>query len=105
MKTKKERIFYFDVLRAFAIIGVIICHVDHFFGPLTTPAQIITQMTFHDIGNIGVPIFLMISGALLLNREYPSLEKFLKKRFARIIYPFIFWIILILGQLYYHGYN
>ena len=102
---KKERIFYFDVLRAFAIIGVIICHVDHFFGPLTTPAQIITQMTFHDIGNIGVPIFLMISGALLLNRDYPSLEKFLKRRFARIIYPFIFWIILILGQLYYHGYN
>ena len=47
----------------------------------------------------------MISGALLLNREYPSLEKFLKRRFARIIYPFIFWIILILGQLYYHGYN
>ena len=51
-----------------------------------------------------MPIFLMISEALLLNREYPSLEKFLKHRFARIIYPFIFWIILILGQLYLHGY-
>ena len=105
MKTKKERIFYYDLLRAFAIIAVIICHVDHFFGPLTTQTQIIAQMTFHDIGDIGVPIFLMISGALLLNREYPSLPQFLKKRFVRIIYPFIFWIILILGQLYYHGYN
>ena len=93
------------MLRAFAIIAVIICHVDHFFGPLTTQTQIIAQMTFHDIGDIGVPIFLMISGALLLNREYPSLPQFLKKRFVRIIYPFIFWIILILGQLYYHGYN
>lgn len=105
MKTKKERIFYYDLLRAFAIIAVIICHLDHFFGPLTTPAEIIAQMTFHDIGNIGVPIFLMISGALLLNRDYPSLSDFLKRRFARIIYPFIFWIILILGQLYLHGYN
>ncbi|WP_407379036.1 acyltransferase [Methanobrevibacter sp.] len=105
MKTKKERIFYYDLLRAFAIIAVIICHVDHFFGPLTTQAQIIAQMTFHDIGDIGVPIFLMISGALLLNRDYPSLPDFLKRRFARIIYPFIFWIILILGQLYYCGYN
>ncbi|WP_296890938.1 acyltransferase [uncultured Methanobrevibacter sp.] len=104
MKTKKERIFYYDFLRAFAIIAVIICHVEHFFGPLTTPTQIIAEMTFKDIGMIGVPIFLMISGALLLNREYPSLEKFLKKRFARIVYPFIFWIILILGQLYLHGY-
>ncbi|WP_407424348.1 acyltransferase [Methanobrevibacter sp.] len=105
MKTKKERIFYYDVLRAFAIIAVIICHVDHFFGPLTTQTQIIAQMTFHDIGRIGVPIFLMISGALLLNREYPNLSDFLKRRFTRIIYPFIFWIILILAQLYYHGYN
>ena len=90
---------------AFAIIAIIICHVDDFFDPLRTPAQIITQMTFQDIRNIGVPIFLMISGALLLNREYPNLGNFLKRRFARIIYPFIFWTILILGQLYYHGYN
>lgn len=105
MKTKKERIFYYDFLRAFAIIAVIICHVDHFFGPLTDTTQIIGQMTFHSIGNVGVPIFLMISGALLLNREYPDLGQFLKKRFTRIIYPFIFWIILILGQLYLYGYN
>lgn len=101
----KERIFYFDVLRAFAIIAVIICHVGHFFGPLTTPAEIISELTFINIGMAGVPIFLMISGALLLNREYPNLKNFLKHRFARIIYPFIFWTILILGQLYYHGYN
>ncbi|MBE6496165.1 MAG: acyltransferase [Methanobrevibacter thaueri] len=105
MAVKKERIFYYDALRAFAIIAVIICHVDMFFGPLTSQTQVIAQMTFHDIGRIGVPIFLMISGALLLNRDYPDLGHFLKKRFARIIYPFIFWIILILGQLYlYHYY-
>lgn len=101
----KERIFYYDLLRAFAIIAVIICHVDIFFGPLTTQGQIISQMAFHDIGRIGVPIFLMISGALLLNREYPDLGQFLKKRFARIIYPFIFWIILILAQLHYYNYS
>ncbi len=101
----KERIFYYDLLRAFAIIAVIICHVDIFFGPLTTQSQIIAQMTFHDIGRIGVPIFLMISGSLLLNRDYPDLGQFLKKRFARIIYPFIFWIILILAQLHYYNYS
>ena len=73
-----------------------------FFGPLTTQSQIIAQMTFHDIGRIGVPIFLMISGALLLNRKY-DLGDFLKRRFARIIYPFIFWIILIIAQLCWMG--
>lgn len=100
MKTKKQRIFYYDFLRAFAIIAVLICHVDFFFGPLNTPIEIIGQMTFHDIGRIGVPIFLMISGALLLNRDY-ELYDFIKRRFTRIIYPFIFWIILILAQIYY----
>ena len=103
MKTKKERIFYYDLLRAFAIIAVIICHVDFYFGPLNTPFEVIAQLTFHDIGRIGVPIFLMISGALLLNRDYPSLKDFLKRRFARIIYPFIFWMILItLTNVYFH---
>ena len=105
MKTKKERIFYYDFLRAFAIIAVIICHVNHFFGPLVGTTQIVAQMTFHDIGRIGVPIFLMISGALILNRPYPDLTEFLKKRFTRIINPFIFWIILILVQLQYYRYN
>ena len=103
MKTKKERIFYYDFLRAFAIIAVIICHVDFYFGPIAFPTEEILRMTFHDIGRIGVPIFLMISGALLLNRDYPSLGDFLKRRFARIIYPFIFWMILItLTNFYFH---
>ena len=103
MKTKKERIFYYDMLRAFAILAVIICHVDFYFGSLNTPIEVIAQLTFHDIGRIGVPIFLMISGALLLNRDYPSLKDFLSRRFARIIYPFIFWMILItLTHFYFH---
>ena len=95
MNAKKERIFYYDFLRAFAIIAVLMCHVDIFFGQLNTPLQIVSQMTFHDIGRLGVPIFLMISGALLLNRDY-ELSNFIKKRFARIIYPFIFWVSLII---------
>lgn len=93
MKTK-ERIFYYDFLRAFAIIAVIICHVDIFYGTLSAPWQIIAKLTFHDIGRMGVPIFLMISGALLLNRDY-NLQNFLKRRFTRIIYPYIFWMFVL----------
>ena len=103
MKTKKERIFYYDMLRAFAIIAVIICHVDFYFGNITTPVGILAKMTFHDIGRIVVPIFLMISGALLLNRDYTSLGDFIKRRFTRIVTPFIFWIILItLTNIHFH---
>lgn len=98
MKTK-ERIFYYDFLRAFAIIAVILCHIDVFYGSLNTPLQILCKLTINDIGRMGVPIFLMISGALLLNRDY-ELSDFLKRRFARIIYPFIFWMALILGGMF-----
>ena len=93
MKTE-QRIFYYDFLRAFAIIAVLICHVDIFYGSLSAPWQITAKLIFHDIGRIGVPIFLMISGALLLNRDY-VLSDFLKRRFTRIIYPFVFWMFLI----------
>ena len=55
--TTKERIFYYDFLRAFAIIAVIICHIMIFFGPATTLAEKILQLTIHDIGRMGVPIF------------------------------------------------
>ena len=102
MVKKKDRIFYYDLLRAIAIIAVIICHMDLFFGILDTPLKIISHMTFREIGGVGVPIFLMISGALLLNRNY-DLSDFLKRRFTRIIYPFIFWFIVIsCGLLYFN---
>lgn len=50
-------------------------------------------VAYMDIGIIGVPIFLMISGSLLLNRNY-TLSEFMEKRFSRILIPFAFWSIL-----------
>ena len=47
----------------------------------------------------------MISGALLLNKDY-DLSLFLKKRFTRIIYPFIFWVaLLVIGLYIFHEYS
>lgn len=44
----------------------------------------------------------MLSGALLLNRDF-SLKDFFKKRFSRIVYPYIFWISItvILGYFFF----
>jgi surface polysaccharide O-acyltransferase-like enzyme len=103
---KKERIYYYDLLRAIAIIMVILCHVDIFFGAFDSELKIILIPGLHRIALTGVPIFLMISGALLLNKDY-TLSYFLKRRFARIIYPFIFWmgLILIIGYFYFNWSN
>ncbi|SHM65666.1 acyltransferase [Flavobacterium chilense] len=37
-----------------------------------------------------VPVFVMLTGALMLGKTY-ELNDFLKKRFSRIVFPFLFW--------------
>lgn len=96
-----QRIFYYDFLRAFAIFAVILCHVDGIIGYSFWNLKVALPGLLTTIALTGVPIFLMLSGALLLNKEY-SLKEFFKKRFSRIIYPFIFWmaISIFIGILY-----
>lgn len=50
---------------------------------------------FNSFSRFAVPMFIMISGALLINNKY-SLSYFLKKRAARIIPPLIFWSVIYL---------
>lgn len=82
-----------DNLRVVATIAVIIIHV-------ATPA-VFTQFNVNNnhwwIGNIYasicrfcVPVFLMLTGALLLPQQQ-NLSTFLNKRFKRVLLPFIFW--------------
>ncbi|KZX11052.1 acyltransferase [Methanobrevibacter filiformis] len=89
------RIFYLDQLRVLAIIGVIIIHVSQsFLGVLDiSNFNWIVSDAFFNIARFAVPIFLALSGVLLLNREY-KIKEFFKKRLARIISPFIFWGII-----------
>ena len=93
MSTKK-RIFYLDELRMLAILAVMLCHIDNMYPYVTTSLKAAIPYFLTAFGRIGVPLFLMLSGALLLNRDY-ELGFFLKKRFSRILIPFIFWVIVI----------
>ncbi len=40
-----------------------------------------------------VPLFVMLSGYLLLGKDYP-LPDFLKRRFSRVVIPAIFWMLI-----------
>lgn len=40
-----------------------------------------------------VPLFVMLSGFLLLGKDYP-LGDFLKRRFSRVVIPALFWMVL-----------
>lgn len=99
---KRKRIFYLDELRALAILLVILCHTARIYEPFTYEnLHAAIPGLLNIIGLVGVPLFFMISGSLLLNRDY-TLNEFFKKRFSRILYPSIFWISLtsIIGFLF-----
>ena len=92
----RNRIFYLDEIRALAILLVMMCHIIREFC-IIRPAGSLgwsASAVLIDLGVMGVPLFLMISGSLLLNRDY-ELKDFLKRRFTRILVPFIFWGLLL----------
>ena len=85
-----------DLIRTIAIIGVILLHASN---DLTIQQmnqfEIIRWTTvdvYESMGRIGVPLFVMLTGALLLQpSKNESLSAFFKKRWARIGLPWIFW--------------
>lgn len=95
MSDVKKRIFYLDEIRALAILLILLVHTVKWFIPNLVPHSIswIYGEVLMCIGNLGVLLFFMISGALLLNKEY-DIGDFLKRRFTRVLIPFIFWIII-----------
>ena len=90
----KKRIFYYDVLRAIAIIGIVFCHASVAFvlKGVTSPTFYISAF-FDCLRDFSIPIFVMLSGALLVNRN-DSLGDFFKKRLSRLFIPFIFWVLI-----------
>ena len=89
-KTKK-RIIYLDYLRVLAILGVLINHISATWGHMAFNGNV--ALVYNSLGKIGVPVFLMLTGVLLLNNKLP-ISSFIKRRYPRVLIPFIFWIAL-----------
>lgn len=93
MVLRENRIFYLDELRVIAILCVIFAHTIQNFPVnmdyLTSP----TLLSYLTVARMGVVLFFMISGALLIGRDY-NLFNFFKRRVSRIVIPTIFWQII-----------
>jgi len=95
MHLKTNKIQWLDILRTLAILAVIFIHIT---SPLVN-MNYIKNMHYWWIGNVvmsasrfAVPIFLMLSGASMLGKEY-KLGEFYKKRIVRVLVPFLFWMV------------
>jgi|GEM_PF-797831 len=95
--------FSVDLIRCIAIVLIILVHTSgfptRFFNPQVTTMDVVNWFTtdvYAAFGMIGVPLFVMLTGALLLNpnKADEPLKVFYKKRLDRIALPFIFWTIV-----------
>jgi surface polysaccharide O-acyltransferase-like enzyme len=94
--------FNVDLIRTVAMVGVILLHAS---GQWLITSQEMGQLTplgittwaivdvYQSLGVLSVPIFLMLTGALLLQpqKQNERLNVFFKKRLARVGLPFLFW--------------
>lgn len=104
---KKERIFYLDFIRALSVMAIVIWH----FNTSLNENHINTQellFPFHangHLGEIGVSLFFIISGAALMYtyKNTLDLKHYFKSRFISI-YP-MFWIAYISAFLYFFYIN
>lgn len=101
----RDRVMYFDFLRIIAICAVVVLHVS---AQNYSSAEVDTlewqAFNFYDsIVRWGVPVFVMISGALFLDGEH-SIEKIYKKNITRIVVAFIFWSLIyaVNNMIYFH---
>lgn len=98
MTTQKNAIFYIDFLRFIAAIAVVEIHVlgpfRFLYGDIPN-SDWLAAMGINSITRWAVPIFMMISGALLLSTQRIfDCEHYLTKRLSKVAIPFIGWTVI-----------
>ena len=97
MTSKKENIFYLEVLRALAAIAVIVIHVlgpyRYLYGEVSDPSWL-TAVAINSMVRWCVPVFIMITGVLFLSDQRPfDLNYFMRGRLFKVFVPFLFWAV------------
>ncbi len=98
------RLFFADVIRAAAILLVLLFHSTNFYIDLFKMDQggWLIANAARSLSYSCVPLFFMLSGLLLLNPEKSeSIAVFFSKRFVRVLVPFLFWASVGLAYLMY----
>jgi surface polysaccharide O-acyltransferase-like enzyme len=101
---KPQNLDWINNLRIIALFAVIVLHTT---SPVMEqfnkgPLQVWLVGDFYNsLVRFAVPVFVMISGALLLGRDY-ELGDFLKKRLSRVVLPFLFWSLVYIAYMFYN---
>ncbi|ADV85141.1 acyltransferase [Vibrio vulnificus] len=91
----RERVQFFDLLRCVAAVAVIAIHVlapyRHELGGIPFD-QWVTAVGINGISRWAVPVFILITGALMLSDTRPfDLPYYARRRLGKVLIPFLFW--------------
>jgi len=96
-----ENLEWIDSLRVFATFSVVFLHVasgiSYRYGSFSNFYWWVGNI-YDSSARFCVPVFLMISGALILSKTYENIGEYLKKRVLRILFPFLFWSIIYIAK-------
>ena len=99
----EQRIPWLDYSRAITILFVILVHATENLYPMK--ADVLMTMSGHSslfapiaftLGRMGVPLFLFLTGYLLLDRDYDisRINRFLRKNWLALFMTTEIWIVL-----------
>ena len=96
---QENKTLWYDNLRVVATIAVIGIHVSSNYSTSgnISAYDFWVGNIFNSLSRFAVPVFVMLSGALLLSKDY-GISIFLKKRLVRLILPFIFWSLIYIAN-------
>ncbi|MBB5225960.1 hypothetical protein DYE50_11175 [Treponema ruminis] len=92
-----RRDFGYDLIRIIAILMVVMIHVSAYvvtyFDPDTDNITFVIGNIFNGLGRAGTPLFMLLSGALLLNEEKQfDTQRFYSKSLLGICMLLLFWL-------------
>ena len=100
-----RRLYALDLIRALAIFSVIACHALEHALPASfnvlaeiSPVKFVAYFAVLLFGRLGVPLFLFLTGYLLLNKKYDdqmAIRNFYKRNLLPLLLCWELWVLLL----------
>jgi len=93
-KAEFAHFYWIDLIRVVAVFQVVLVHLSYvifFKEDLLSPNWVAANF-YDSFSRMGVPLFFMVSGYLLLGRSEPVFD-FFRKRFVKVGIPTLFWTV------------
>jgi surface polysaccharide O-acyltransferase-like enzyme len=102
----EEKILFVNAIRVYAMSIVVFIHVAATLAPhynTINPSDWWISNIYHAFSKGGPPIFTLVSGMLLLGGRDQPVGTFLKKRFLKVLVPFLGWALIYIAWRAYRG--